>query len=153
MAQCNSAVVTTEVRLIGTRNGEVAKLGKVVAGPFGRYREAEIYSSQPGLGVILAARILAEFTDDSTRFADAKARKNYAGISPIARASGTRKNVLGPLRTEHSSRRRGQHWAFGWLNPSPGARAYYHSLRARNIGHQAALRQLAFASSASCTAA
>jgi len=38
--------------------------------------------------------ILAEFRDDSTRFADAKARRNYAGISPITRASGTRKIVL-----------------------------------------------------------
>jgi hypothetical protein len=28
------------------------------------------------------------------------------------------------------------------LKGSPGARAYYDSLRARNIGHQAALRQL-----------
>ena len=35
-----------------------------------------------------------------------------------------------------------QQWAFGSLNRSLGARAYYDSLRARNIGHQAALRQL-----------
>jgi hypothetical protein len=33
--------------------------------------------------------------------------------------------------------------AFGSLKGSPGARAYYHALRARKIGHQAALRQLA----------
>jgi hypothetical protein len=36
-----------------------------------------------------------------------------------------------------------QQWAFGSLKGSPGARAYYDALRARNIGHQAALRQLA----------
>lgn len=29
------------------------------------------------------------------------------------------------------------------MRGSPGARAYYLQLRARNIGHQAALRQLA----------
>ena len=29
------------------------------------------------------------------------------------------------------------------MRGSPGARAYYQQLRARNIGHQAALRQLA----------
>jgi hypothetical protein len=33
--------------------------------------------------------------------------------------------------------------AFCALRGSPGARAYYKTLRARNIGHQAALRQLA----------
>jgi hypothetical protein len=36
-----------------------------------------------------------------------------------------------------------QQWAFGALKGSPGARAYYDQLRARNTGHQAALRQLA----------
>ena len=33
--------------------------------------------------------------------------------------------------------------AFCALTASPGARAYYDSLRARKIGHHAALRQLA----------
>jgi hypothetical protein len=36
-----------------------------------------------------------------------------------------------------------QQWAFGALRGSPGARAYYDAMRARKIGHQAALRQLA----------
>ncbi len=135
--------MTSQVRLIGTLNGEIAKLGEVVAGHFGRHREAEIYTSQPGLGVTLAARILAEFTDDSSRFADAKARKNYAGTAPITRASGTLKIV--PARYARNTRLGDavQQWAFGSLKGSPGARAYYDSLRARNIGHQAALRQLA----------
>ena len=33
-------------------------------------------------------------------------------------------------------------WAFSSLKGSPGAKAYYKALRARNIGHHAALRQL-----------
>jgi hypothetical protein len=33
--------------------------------------------------------------------------------------------------------------AFSALSGSPGARAYYDAIRARNIGHHAALRQLA----------
>jgi hypothetical protein len=33
-------------------------------------------------------------------------------------------------------------WAFCALTSSPGARVYYDSLRARNVGHHAALRQL-----------
>jgi transposase len=61
---------------------------------FGRHRDAEIYLSQPGLGVILAARILGEFGDDPASYADAKSRKNYAGTSPVTKASGTKKAVL-----------------------------------------------------------
>jgi hypothetical protein len=33
------------------------------------------------LGRILGARVLAEFGDDATRYADAKARRNYAGTA------------------------------------------------------------------------
>jgi hypothetical protein len=49
-----------------------------------------------------------------------------------------------PDRSHH--RRLGdalQQWAFCSLRGSPGARACYQQLRARKIGHQAALRQLA----------
>ncbi len=56
--------------------------------------DAEILRSQPGLGPVLAARVLAEFGDDPHRYADPKSRKNYAGTSPITKASGTRRVVL-----------------------------------------------------------
>jgi hypothetical protein len=94
--------------------------------------------------VILSARVLAEFGDDRTRFADAKARKNYADTSPITRASGKKKKVL--LARYARNTRLGdavRQWAFSALKGSSGARAYYDALRARKIGHQAALRQLA----------
>ena len=87
------------------------------------HREADIYTRQPGLGVTLAARILAEFADDSTRFADAKARKNYAGTPPITRASGTRKIVLARYARNTRLGDAAQQWAFGLLKGSPGARA------------------------------
>jgi hypothetical protein len=138
-----AVIVTSQVRLISTLTREITQLGEVVAGYCGRHRDAESYASQPGLGVILGARVLAEFGDDRTRFTDAKARKNYAGTSPITRASGRKKPV--PARYARNTRLGDavQQWAFDSLKGSPGARAYYDALRARNIGHQAALRQLA----------
>jgi hypothetical protein len=44
--------------------------------------DAEIIVSQPGLGPILGARVLAEFRDDPEGYSDARARKNYAGTTP-----------------------------------------------------------------------
>jgi transposase len=87
-------VVSSEVAIIVALNTQIDQLGTVVAAHFGQYPDAEIYTSQPGLGTILAARVLGEFGDDPHRYSDAKARKNYAGTSPITRASGTRKVVL-----------------------------------------------------------
>jgi hypothetical protein len=52
---------------------------------FGEHPDAEIYLSQPGLGVVLGARVLAEFGDDKTRYADARARR---GVPSTRRAKG-----------------------------------------------------------------
>jgi hypothetical protein len=87
--------------------------------------------------------VLAEFGDDKDRFADAKARRNYAGTSPITKASGTRRIVL----ARHARNRRLadalHQQAFTALTASPGARAYYDSHRARGATHHQALRTLA----------
>jgi hypothetical protein len=74
--------------------------------------------------------------------ASAKARKNYAGTSPVTRASGKKKTVL--ARYVHNDRLIDalHQQAFCALTASPGARAYYDELRARGQGHHAALRQL-----------
>jgi transposase len=104
--------------------------------------DAEIYLSQPGLGRILGARVLAEFGDDVTRYTDAKARRNYAGTSPITRQSGKKKLVL--ARYVHNNRLIDalDRQAFAALIGSPGARSYYDRQRAPGVSHHAALRQL-----------
>ena len=138
-----ATIVASEVRLIAALNAEVAALGEVVTQHFGQHPDADIYASQPGLGAILSARVLAEFGDDPHRYADSKARKNYAGTSPVTKTSGTKKKVIARYAKNDRLADALQQWAFGSLRGSPGARAYYDALRLRKIGHQAALRQLA----------
>jgi transposase len=122
---------------------QITTLQGQVAANFGRHPDVEILASQPGLGPILGARVLAEFGDDPARYASAKARKNYAATSPITRASGKTKVVA--ARHVHNDRLIDalMTQAFAALNASPGARAYYDQLRARGANHNAALRQLA----------
>jgi transposase len=138
-----AAIVTSEVAIIEALNTQIDQLGAVVEAHFGQHPDTEIYASQPGLGMILAARVLGEFGDDPHRYVDAKARKSYAGTAPITRASGTKKIVLARYARNRRLGDALQQWAFCSLRGSPGARAYYQQLRDRNIGHQAALRQLA----------
>jgi transposase len=140
--QAFAVIAAGEVRLIAALNIEVDALGEVVAQHFGRHPDAEIYASQPGLGVILGARVLAEFGDDPHRYADARARRNYAGTSPITRASGSRRIVLARYARNRRLADALHQWGFCSLKGSPGARTYYQALRSRGIGHQAALRQL-----------
>jgi transposase len=137
-----AATVRAQVAILGTLNTEIKTMEEQVEAHFGQHPDAEVYRSQPGLGVVLGARVLAEFGDDKQRYADARARKNYAGTSPITRQSGKRKLVL--ARYVHNDRlidALGQQ-AFCALRASPGARAYYDQLRTRGTGHRAALRQL-----------
>jgi transposase len=113
-----------------------------VEADFGRHPDVEIYRSQPGLGEILGARVLGEFGDDPDRYAGARARKNYAGSSPITRASGKKTVVLARFVRNQRLADALHQQAFCSLGASPGARAYYDQLRARGTGHHAALRQL-----------
>src|SRR6266571_2973669 len=88
-----AATVRSLIAVITTLNEQVKALQGQVEEHFGQHPDAEIYRSQPGMGAILGARVLAEFGDEPHRYADGKARRNYAATSPITRASGTKKVV------------------------------------------------------------
>ena len=138
-----ASVVVGQVGVITALNAQIAQLQEVVGEHFLRHPEAEIYLSQPGLGPVLGARTLGEFGDDKERFVDARARKNYSGQSPITRASGKKSVVLARYATNRRLGAALHLQAYSALSASPGARHYYDALRRRNIGHHAALRQLA----------
>lgn len=143
IAQAHAAEVRSLVAVLVTLDEQIRVLAKQVDAHFGLHPDAEVLLSQPGLGETLAPRVLAEFGDDHAQYRSAKDRKNYAGTSPITRQSG-KMRVVGArfIRNQHLiDALIGQ--AFAALTASPGARAYYDQLRAREIDHQAALRQLA----------
>jgi transposase len=138
-----AASVKALIAVLTVLNTQVKAMQGQVEAHFGRHPAAEIVLSQPGLGPVLGARVLAEFGDDPDRYATAKARRNYAGTSPITRASGRKKVAL--ARFVHNDRLIDAllTQAFAALNTSPGARAYYDRQKARGASHNAALRQLA----------
>src|ERR1035437_10052722 len=74
----------------------------------------------------------------AARYDGARARKNYAGTSPITRASGKKKVVLARYVRNKRLADALHHQAFSALSGSPGARAYYDALRDRDIGYNAA---------------
>lgn len=143
VAAAYAVSVRALVALLVTLNVQVKALQGQVEAHFGRHPDAEVILSQPGLGPVLGARVLAEFGDDHARYPSAKARKNYAATSPITRASGKKKTVA--ARFVHNDRLVDalMAQAFSALKSSPGARAYYDRQRDRGASYNAALRQLA----------
>ena len=138
-----AATTRATLAVLAVLNEQVHELESEVEAHFGRHPDAEIVLSQPGMGRVLGARVLAEFGDDHARYASAKARKNVAGTSPLTIRSGKKKTVR--TRYVHNDRLVDalMMQAFVALRTSPGARAYYDRQRTRGLGHNTALRQLA----------
>lgn len=139
----SATAVLALVHVIAATVAQIEALAEQVEASFGQHPHAQIIRSQPGLGTILGARVLAEFGDDPHRYTDAKARKNYSGMSPITRASGLKRVVLARYARNRRLADALYQQAFAALNGSPGARAYYDAHRARGATHHAALRTLA----------
>src|SRR5262245_3553920 len=59
-----AASVRAAVAILTTLNTEIKAMDEAVEKHFGKHPHAEIYLSQPGLGPVLGARVLAEFGDD-----------------------------------------------------------------------------------------
>jgi transposase len=60
-------VVVAPVTVLACLNQQVTGREQQLARQFGAHPDAVIVGSLPGLGVVLGARVLAEFGDDPTR--------------------------------------------------------------------------------------
>jgi transposase len=138
-----SHAVVGLVKIVETMEASIASLEAAMAVEFDQHHAAELLRGAPGLGAILAARVLGEVGDDRTRFSTAGGLRAFAGTAPITRASGRSKMV----RTRHVKNKRladaCHWWAFAAITKSPGARAHYDRRRAAGDSHNAALRNLA----------
>ncbi|HZM40499.1 MAG TPA: transposase, partial [Acidimicrobiales bacterium] len=143
LSESMGTVVGALVAVAGEITTQIAGLETTLADRFDQHPDAKIIRSLPGLGMILGARVLAEFGDDPNRYANAKSRKNYAGTSPITRASGRSHVVLARYARNRRLADASYRWAFAAITASPGARTFYDTRRATGDTHNRALRALA----------
>lgn len=135
--------VTGLLGIIASMHQTVDALEAELGHCFDAHPQAPILRSVPGLGPILAARVLAEIGDDSERFTTPAALRAFAGTAPITRASG-RSHYVKARKVRNKRLGDACHWwAFAALTKSPGARAHYDKRRAAGDHHNAALRNLA----------
>ena len=118
------------------------QLAEAVEAGFREHPDSEILLSFPGMGVQLAARVLAEIGDDRSRFADARALKAYAGSAPITRASGRKRFVGRRFIKNNRLINAGYLWTFASLRASAGADAHYRRRREHGDWHAQAQRHL-----------
>ncbi len=142
LAVALGAAVSAAVGVLAEMSRQLANLEAELRRSFEQHPDAEIIRSLPGLGVVLGARVLGEFGDDSTRYVDARARRNYAGTAPITIASGKKKVVKARFVGNRHLADACYWWAFCSLTHSSGARRYYDEQRAKGKDHDHTLRAL-----------
>jgi transposase len=143
VSEAYGVTVSAAVVVIGSLNQQIAELARQIQQSFEKHPDAAIILSLPGLGPILGARVVSEFGDAPNRFNDAKARKNYAGTSPVTKASGTKHVVVARYARKKRLADVCDRWAFCSLTASTGARQLYDRERARGQTHGQALRRVA----------
>lgn len=117
--------VAALVPLLTTLNEQIERVETALTTRFEQHPDAELILSLPGLGVVLGARVLAEFGDAPNRYADAKARRNYAGTSPVTKASSRHHVVVARFARNRRLADTCDRWAGCALANEPGARAYH----------------------------
>jgi transposase len=134
-------VVGALVAMLRCLNEQVAALEQQLSARFAAHPDAVILRSQPGLGMVLGARVLGEFGDAPHRYASARGRKAF-GTAPVTRSSGLRTVVVARAACNQRLVDACYLWAFAALTASPGARRCYDAHRARGATHHQALRAL-----------
>jgi transposase len=122
---------------------EIASYDKAISPLFLTHKDHELWSSLPRAGKRLAPRLLAEWGEDRSRYADAGSVQTLAGTAPVPFQSGNyakahkRFACLKPLRNAL--------YQFAWQSTrqEAWALAYYQRKRAEGKTHSMAVRALA----------
>jgi len=104
--------------------------------------EGDLFRSLPGLGVILASRVLAGTGDNPERFRSAAGLCAYAGTAPILLQSGKRAVVKARAACPKEFRDAVQQWADQAHRRSAWAAEFYRRHRKRGHNHNESLRAL-----------
>jgi transposase len=143
MVRAKSRLMLSLVKQLLVVIQEIASYEKEIRTLFLTHKDQEIWRSLPGAGKRLAPRLLAEWGEDRTRYADASSVQSLAGTAPVPFQSGNyakahkRFACLKPLRNHLHQ--------FAWQSTrqEAWALAYYQRKRAEGKTHSMALRALA----------
>lgn len=122
----------------------IAKFDSELAELTAAHEDEKIFRSLPGAGDALVPRLIAAFGTDRGRFGSAEEVQNYSGISPVTEQSGksrvVKKRFMAPTfvrQTFHEFAEHSRRW-------SKWAKLWFEQKKANGMGHQAAVRALAF---------
>jgi transposase len=132
------------VAMLRTLNQAVLATDAKIEEEFAKHPEAELFSSFPGAGKVLAPRLAAAFGTDRNKFSDAQEIQQLSGTAPITKASGKSKVVQMRWACPKFLRQTFHEFAGCSVPFSQWAKAYVQMRKARGDRYQTILRALAF---------
>ena len=147
----DEAVVGVAVRQLGVLVEQLRVVQKHVAGfdeaigkNFAAHPEVALFRDLPGAGAVLAPRLLVAFGTERDRYPDPGSLQKYAGLAPVREKSGGALWTHWRWHAPTFLRQSFMEWAGQTVVYCPWAKAYYERMKAKDKGHWAILRALAF---------
>lgn len=122
----------------------IARIEKRLKELMANHPDAALFVPLPGAGDAMAPRLLAAFGSDRKRFDSAGPIQALSGIAPVTKRSGKRSSVQRRLACPKFLKQTFHEFADHSRKKSRWARAYYDMQRAKEKGHHATIRALAF---------
>jgi transposase len=122
---------------------EIASYDEAISTLFLTHKDHELWSSLPRAGKRLAPRLLAEWGEDRTRYADATSVQTLAGTAPVPFQSGNYAKAHKRFACVKPLRNALYQFARATTRQEAWALAYYQRKRAEGKTHRMAVRALA----------
>lgn len=137
------AMATLLAQINGLRNS-IAEYDAAIEKHAKAHPDCQLFSSFPGAGPALTPRLIAAFGTYRDRFATANDVQCFTGIAPVREASGKQLWIHWRWACPKFIRQSVHEMAGHSIRFCGWAREYYDAQRAKNKGHHAAVRALAF---------
>jgi transposase len=135
---CTNELAALLDRLAGPSDPDAPNAGGPTAGP----PDVTIVRSMPGVGLLVAAQLLAEAAVPLAARAYPVLRA-WMGLAPVTTQSGKTRIVTMRMACNAALRDACFYWAASAARCDPASKAYYTALRARGHRHGRALRSVA----------
>ena len=122
----------------------ITHFDKLIEEKVSQHQDVKIFTSLPGAGPCYAARLLAFFGSDRSRYQDAAAVQKDSGVAPVTKQSGKMHFVHRRYACKKFDRQTFVEWAGQTVVKSLWAKAFYQQQKSKGHRHQSILRSLAY---------
>jgi transposase len=139
-----SAAVAALVRILGTVRAAIGSYDEQIESLARQHPDFTICNSFPGVGPVLAPRLIAALGTQRDRYASASDLQAYSGIAPVVASSGKQRWVHWRWACPKFLRQTFHEWAARSISHSSWAKAYYERQRAIGKAGNTIIRAIAF---------